>query len=467
MPEERRDRQQLGFNHVISSVPCDRRTKQLRHQSGQLDFAPSRWLKISCAAEKQTNVFNNLLTHIKVDTLKEAYLAIDGSKAVGLDGINKKLYGKQLDENLQDLEDRIHNGSYKPMMKKQVNIPKGNGKTRPIAISCFEDKLVEWVIAKILTCIYDQTFIQDSYGFCANHSPDGAIRRAYKMLENNKRPHVVEIDFASFFNTIPHKNLIRILSKRISDRRFKGLIGRFLISGVMDEYGATHAPDAGTPQGSIMSPILANIYLHYMLDQWFEDEYNPPTNGMIRYADDAIFFFQNESDAQQFEQALKGRIQKFGLQLNAEKTRIVQFERNSGNDFDFLGFTFYWGYKPVKAYRKLKVKTRKQTLLKKIQDFTNWIKKARNQWKEKELWGLAKAKLIGHYNYYGYASNRSALSRFYWEALASLFKWLNRRSQKKSFNWETFRNKAMCILPKPYPMAKLKHLKWSPLCYAH
>jgi group II intron reverse transcriptase/maturase len=287
------------------------------------------------------------------------------------------------------------------------------------------------------------------------------------MLENNKRPHVVEIDFASFFNTIPHKNLIRILSKRISDNRFKGLIGRFLISGVMDQHGTLVEPDAGTPQGSIMSPILANIYLHYTLDQWFEEEYNPPANGMIRYADDAIFLFQKESDAQHFEQELKRRTQQFGLQLNNEKTRIVQFERNSGNDFDFLGFTFYWGPKPVKSVRKLKVKTRKQTLFKKIQDFAKWIKEARNKRKEKELWGLAKAKLIGHYNYYGYASNRPALSRFYWEALASLFRWLNRRSQKKSFSWEKFRDKAMAILPKPYPMAKLKHLKWSPLCYTH
>lgn len=421
---------------------------------------PNRWLRIEYAARKKDIVFDNLLCHMNVETLREAYQALDGSKALGIDGVSKKVYGRNLEANLENLVDRIHKGFYKPQAKREVLIPKANGKMRPIAISCFEDKLVEWVVGKILECTYEPIFIETSFGFRKNRSQHQAIKAIYYSLKDNRRPHVVEIDFAHFFNSISHRKLMKILSKRVSDRRFKGLIGRFLRVGIMDALETVHPSEAGTPQGSVMSPVLANLFLHEMLDEWFLKNHASSSNVIVRYADDAVFLFESSSKATRFVEGLKNRVKQFGLELNKEKSNIIRFDRMDRTSFDFLGFTFYWSKKRRHVEASLAIKTQQKTLHKKIQEFYLWIKSVRSKLKLQEIWQLAILKLIGHYNYYGFADNLAKLNHFYQEAIRSLFKWLNRRSQMSSYSWEQFKRRlASNPLPAPPPMTKLIHLR--------
>lgn len=429
----------------------------------QQEVFQSRWSRIRLRAKEADVKFNNLLTHINKESLGEAFKALDGSKALGIDGISKKEYGRNLETNIEHLVERIHNGSYKPQAKREVLIPKADGKMRPLAIGCFEDKLVEWVISKILENIYEPKFIRNSFGFRPKKSAHQAIEACYYSLYDNKRPHVVEIDFSRFFNTIPHGKMMEILGRRISDNRFKGLIGRLMQASIQDEHGKLFPTQVGTPQGSIASPILANIYLDDMLDQWFLENYGSYNNIIVRYADDAVFLFHSEKDAVQFVLDLKGRVKQYGLELNEDKTHIVNFRNTEKSQFDFLGFTFFWGKKRPWQKSGLKVKTQKKQLHKKLVEFDHWVKKVRSYNKIGEIWALASAKLTGHYNYFGYWMNRPKLHHFYSEAVGSLFRWLNRRGQKRSYTWEGFKERLRQLpLPEPPPINKLRKLGWSP-----
>lgn len=291
----------------------------------QSDLYQNRWVRIRLIAGDKGVVFNNLLTHIDKDSLCEAYKAIDGSKALGIDGVSKYHYGKQLEANLENLLERIHKGTYKPQVKREVLIPKADGKQRPLAIGCFEDKLVEWTVAKILSSVYEPVFIRNSFGFRSDKSAHQAIQATYKSLKGNKRPHVVEIDFARFFNTIPHRKMMKILSRRIADRRFKGLVGRLMQAAIQTADGMITPTEVGSPQGSIASPVLANIYLNEMLDQWFTENHASYNNIIIRYADDAVFLFKSEAKAKSFVEQLYQRVAQYGLELDQEKTRIINF----------------------------------------------------------------------------------------------------------------------------------------------
>jgi RNA-directed DNA polymerase len=460
---EGRGRQDLNLETDTLTTHCCGNKGHERNRYSQGELFPDRWSRIGYAARKDGIVFNNLLTHINTESLREAYSALDGRKAVGIDRISKKEYGKELESNLLDLERRIQNGSYKPQVKREVLIPKANGKSRPIAISVFEDKMVEWVIGRILENVYEPIFIRNSFGFRPNKSAHDAIKAVYQSLKDNRRPNVVEIDFASFFNTIPHRKLIKTISRRISDRRLKGLIGRFLKVGILEETGKLAIPEMGTPQGSIMSPILANIYLHEVLDEWFIRNHATYSNIIVRYADDAVFFFKSEEKARKFAAELFKRVNEYGLRLNEDKTMVISFRKDECASFDFLGFTFYWGRKPESGKRILKLKTRKETLHKKMQEFYHWIKKMRNSLRTGEIWKTARAKLAGHYNYFGYWMNRAKLNHFYQEAVRSLYKWMNRRSQKISFTWETFQQKLVFNnIPVPPEISKLRQLGWNP-----
>jgi group II intron reverse transcriptase/maturase len=392
-----------------------------------------------------------------VETLKEAYNAMDKNKALGVDKISKEVYGKNLEANLENLYIKIRNGSYKPQIKREVLIPKANGKTRPIEIACFEDKLVDEVVSKILGAVYEPSFIRNSFGFRPNKSAHNAIEACYYSLKDNKRPFVVEIDFSNFFNTIPHKKLMSIVKKKITDYRLNGLIRRFLKSSTLKSDGTIHKNDCGTPQGGVMSPILANIYLNEVVDKWFLENYGSYNNIIVRYADDATFFFKKESDAKDFMLQFKARIEAFGLSLNMDKTRTLNFNKSKENSFDFLGFTFYWGKQNKR--RALKVKTQKDKLNKSFKEFYEWVKTNRNRMKLKEIWSIAKSKLQGHYNYFGFWMNRQKLVHFYSEAIKALFKWLNRRSQKKSYDWDSFyRRLEFNPLPIPPEVTKLMKL---------
>ena len=398
-----------------------------------------------------------------MENLRQAFKVLDGSKAVGIDGISKEQYAKDLDRNLEDLKQRLHKGTYRPQAKREILIPKANGKNRPIAISCFEDKLVEYVLGKTLESVYDPIFIRNSFGFRPRKSPDDAIKANYNILKDNKRPFVVEIDLANFFNTVPHKKLMKILRNRINDSKLLGLIARFLKVDILNQQGETKVTEVGTPQGSVMSPILANIYLHYTLDTWFIENWYSNEAVIVRYADDAIFMFSQEQQAKDFLEALKLRLTEYKLAVNEDKTAIINFAKGNENIFTFLGFTFFWN--KTKGWNKINlvIKTQREKLAKKNQEFYDWIKLNRHRMNRKEIWSITASKLRGHYNYYGYYCNRGKLVLFYNNVIGSLFKWLNRRSQKKSFTWPQFKRLlSREPLPRPPESNNLKSLGWSP-----
>ncbi|NBV78158.1 hypothetical protein EBR66_08410 [bacterium] len=455
MTMERRDQQNVV---LIKGTPtaCNSSNKgQIKQTSREDDLS---WkIRIRLKAQDKTCVFTNLMKHINIDTLREAYHAIDGKKAVGVDKVTKAEYGKRLEENLEDLRKRVAVGSYRPLPKREVLIPKANGKMRPLAIASFEDKLVDWCVGSILTEVYEPLFIRNSFGYRRNKSAHGAIEACYYSLEDGSRPNVVEIDFANFFDSIPHKKLMRVIKRRIGDKRFIGLIYRLLTGEILKSSGEKLPGIIGTPQGGIASPILANIYLNEVVDQWFLENYASYNNIIVRYADDAVFFFRKEDEALDFVKQLHQRVALFGTTLNEAKTRKLKLGKQSHDSFNFLGFTFYRG---IQGKRKiLKIKTQKEKLIKGIQEFYHWIKTYRNGVKLNILWNMAKAKITGHVNYFGYWMNNLKVNHFYFEALKSLYKWLNRRSQKHSYTIEGFneRVKNFPLMPAP------QNIKWKTL----
>lgn len=452
MRTERRERQNLNREH--SSSPS-LRTGKVGSITRNLEL--DSWARIGLSAKNTELVFNNLFSHIKVENLHQAFRVLDGTKAVGIDGISKAEYAKDLDRNLQALVTRLHVGTYRPQAKREVLIPKANGKTRPIAISCFEDKLVEWTLGKILESVYEPIFIRNSFILRPRRSPDDAIKANFNILKDDKRPFVVEIDLANFFNTVLHRKLMKQLSKRIYDRKLLGLIARFLKVDILNQEGKVNPTKVGTPQGSVMSPILSNIFLHYALDQWFLGNHASQNAVIVRYADDAVFMFSKEQQANDFLVILRVRLAEYELAVNEDKTAIINIAKCEENIFSFLGFTFFWNK------INLVIKTQKDKLAKKIQEFTKWIKLNRARMNRKEIWSIVAAKLRGHYNYFGYYCNRGKLMLFYISVIGALFEWLNRRSQKKSFTWGEFKGLlSREPLSLPPEMTKLKQLGWSP-----
>lgn len=444
-PVERRGRRELNRGQNSQ----DGHSAEEPETPLQRELRVNGWLRIGLRAKEEAVKFNNLLCHFTVENFRQAFQALDGNKATGVDGKTKAEYARNLDGNLTDLVNRIHKGTYRPQPKRGVLIPKANGKMRPIAISCFEDKLVEWVVAKILGIIYEPIFIKNSFGFRPKKGAHDAIKAAYCSLKDDKRPHVVEIDLRSFFDTVPHRRLFKLLRLRITDRRFKSLIARFLQAGVLEEQGTIRESDTGTAQGSIMSPILANVYLHYCLDEWFLKNYASKNAVIVRYADDAVFIFKEKNEAEEFMGSLRTKLSEYGLSLNEDKSGIILMRKNSGKVFHFLGFTFYWGKDRGAKNKRFKVKTEKTRLMKKIQEFAAWIKEVRSQLPLDEIWDRAAAKLRGHYNYYGVTTNVAKLAHYYHAVVGLLFVWLNRRSQRKSFSWERFQRR---LRWKPLPM---------------
>ena len=420
----------------------------------QLESSLNSWLRIGLVAQNKQLVFTNLFDHFKVENLREAFHAIDGSKAIGTDNISKSEYACDLDKNLKDLEQRLQAGTYRPQPKKEVLIPKSNGKTRPIAISCFEDKIVEWVLGKLLSLSFEPLFISNSFGFRPRRSPHDAIKAAFHILKDDQRPFVVEIDMENFFNTVSHKKLMKVVQGRIKDRRMSGLIARFLKTKISRK-DSLSTSTIGTPQGSIMSPILANIYLNHVMDQWFIKNHASKTAQMVRYADDVIFMFSKHEDAMRFKEELEKRLNEYQLILNVEKTKVTDFRKESDQIFSFLGFTFYWGKKLAKKRSSLKLKTEKKQFFKKVDEFKQWLKSSRNTLTSKELLQIIASKLRGHYNYYGVMTNQQWLGYFYNQVLHLIYKWFNRRSQRKSLNWDKVKRLQEKHLPKPPTMKKL------------
>lgn len=450
---ERRDQQNLNLSQSSQNL-CNE-GQPVRRPGWIPDL---KWeLRISLRTQRDKNaVFSNLMKHLNKVTLLESFNALDGAKALGVDGVSKDNYQKNLEQNLSHLEARLQKGSYRPQPKREVLIPKSNGKTRPLAIECFEDKIVDHAVSRILTAVYDNSFIRNSFGYRPKKSAHQAVEACYNALQKGQRSHVVEIDFKSFFNTIPHQKLMKIMKKRINDHRLTRLIVHFL-KGEVQREGKLYASSCGTPQGGLMSPVLANIYLHEVLDQWFIEKWANWNRTIVRYADDAVFFFKKEDDAECFLAELKEQAEKYKLILHPKKTKKLKMNKDSKESFDFLGFTFYWGKQGSK--RMLKVKTQKKKLLAAIREFYTWCKDNRNRMKIQKIWTKAKQIINGHLNYYGYAINNLKCNHFLSEANKSLYKWLNRRSQKRSYNWDGFNDRLKAMpLTEDFNKRKWKQL---------
>lgn len=422
-------------------------------------------------AEQTDRKVQNLASYINVEVLKEIHKAIDDEKATGIDKVTKQDYEQNLEENLQKLVQRMRNGSYKPQPVKRVYIPKDvKGKYRPLGISCYEDKLVEQAIAQILNQIYEPKFYNESYGFRPQRSCHMAVRDLIEKIQYRKTNYVVEADIKGFFDAVDHGWLIKMLEHDIADRKFIEIIRKFLNAGIMEQ-GKYLDSETGTPQGNGASPILANIYLHYVLDNWFDVIVQRQCTGecyMVRYADDFVCCFQNRYEAQVFLERLKERFQKYGLELESSKTKILEFGRFAADKakakgktkpetFDFLGFTFYCSTDRRKSFFRCKVKTSGKKYRNKLKAMNNWIKQNRNLPIQLMISKL-NMKLRGHYQYYGVTDNTRKIKDFYDKTMQMLYKWLNKRSQRRSYTWENYRYGLLKTLPLQSPTIKVNLL---------
>jgi len=373
--------------------------------------------------------------------LYRCWQRIRKNAAYGVDKVSAEEYGKHLLGNIRQLVDRLKRKSYRARLIRRHYIPKGNGKMRPLGIPVVEDKLLQLAVVQILEAIYEQDFLRCSYGYRPKVGALDAIDKLTIKLQFGRYGRVVEADIKGFFDNIDHERLLKMLGERIDDKALLRLIGKWLKAGVLDTNGEVIHPAAGTPQGGIVSPILANIYLHYCLDEWFQHVVKKHCRGeacLIRYADDFVCAFEREGDAERFYQVLGKRLEKFGLELSAEKTRVIAFDRQSKREgFEFLGFEFRWG-KDRQGKAHLKRRTSRKKLRNSLDRFTEWCRQKRH-WPIKDWFKELKPKLQGYYNYYGVSGNYASLQQFFGEAMQILRKWLNRRSQRKSYSWEGFR----------------------------
>ena len=413
-----------------------------------------------CAQGNPLFQFGSLAHHLNVSFLKDCYYHLDRNKAVGIDKVSWKEYGEGLDEKLDTLVSNLKRKTYKPLPSRRVYIPKGNNAVRPLGISAIENKIVESGIARILSSIYEVDFFGFSYGFRPNKNAHQALKVIGDNINNKSVNHIVEADIKGFFDNVEHDLLMDFLRIRITDSSLLFLIERFLKAGYIDDYHLVKT-EKGTPQGSILSPMLANIFLHYVLDKWFNDTVISHVRGyaeIVRYADDFICLVDVEHDANRILKALQKRFTKYGLQLHPDKTSVFSFgryekstaikEKRKANTFDFLGITHYCD-KTRRGYFKVGRKTSAKKFRAKVKDLNLWLKAIRNQVATNDWWKTLGLKLQGHYEYYGVSENYTFISKFYKLAIRLAKKWMNRRSQKRTMNWER-----MNIYLSRYPLPK-------------
>lgn len=408
--------------------------------------------------------FNCLVHHYNDESLKQCFNELDGRKAVGYDGVDKAKYAERLDENIRDLLEKMRRMAYKPGSARQVLIPKAGkpGATRPLCIANFEDKIVQKMTHKILESIYEPVFLKCSFGFRPGIGCHDAIRAVYQYLYRYEAQTVIDIDLANFFGTIDHEMLLGILQEKIKDKRLLRYIVRMFKAGVLSN-GELNISEEGVPQGSLCSPILANIFAHRVIDQWFEETVKAHCSGRVelfRYCDDGIICCQYEKDANRVKRALVKRLAKYRLKLNEKKTKLVSFSTRAyrrgvkQQSFDFLGFTFYLG-RSRKGAAIPKVKTSGKRMRTKLKRVNEWARKVRRQYRLMQIWRMFCRKLKGHIGYYGVTFNVNCTDTFLQKAVKIMFKWLNRRSQKKSFGWDRFR---LFLEKYPPPKAKVVHM---------
>ena len=403
------------------------------------------------AKERPKEVFTSLYHYLNEEILVKCHQELKGDKAVGVDEITKANYAENLKENIYHLVEALKRHSYKPQPVRRTYIPKGDGGKRPLGIPSYEDKIVQLGLTKILQVIYEADFLPCSYGFRPKISCHDALKRLNDILIYGKTSYIVDTDIKGFFDSVDHKRLIEFIGLRIADPNIKRLVVRFLKAGVMEQN--TYEPTLkGTPQGAIISPILANIYLHYVLDLWFFRVVKKHCKGeayLVRYADDFVCCFQYKEDALRFHKALQARLNKFNLQLALNKTKIIEFGRFARENrkakglgkpetFSFLGFTHYCNQSRNGKFR-VKRKTEAKNFKSKIKAFKVWIKTIRSFGPLPDIFSRVRIKLLGHYAYYGITDNSKMIRNYYDIVIRLLFKWLNRRSQRRSFTYDKFK----------------------------
>lgn len=412
------------------------------------------------ARENPDRVFTNLAHNIDLYWLAEAYKRTRKGGAVGIDGVRGKDFAENLTENLKDLLDRMKERTYKAPDVLRVEIPKDDGGFRPIGITTFEDKVAQQAVNMVLGAVYEQDFLDCSYGFRPNRSQHQAIGKVWEGIMRMRGGWVVEVDIKGFFNNLDHKHLRRILDLRIQDRSLRTFIDRWIKAGVLEDDVVT-TPESGTPQGGVISPVLSNIYLHEVLDKWFEETVKTRLDGealLVRYCDDFVIVCERKQDAERIFRVLPKRFGRFGLEIHAEKSRITDFRRpargNKGNGtFDFLGFRHYWSLSG-KGVNVVKRKTASGRLSKAVKKVDRWCKKNRHKRISDQHRYLC-SMLRGHYNYYGIQCNYGSLRTLYQKTRRSWQKWLNRRSRKAKMNWD----KMVKLLERwPLPTPRIVHL---------
>lgn len=401
-----------------------------------------------------------------VDRLRECYEEQDGRKAVGVDGVSKQEYGRELEARLADLADRLGRLGYRPQPVKRVYIPKeGSPQGRPLGIPCLEDKIVQRAVADVLGQIYEADFLDCSYGYRPGRTQHQALDALGRTIQQQKVNYVVEADIKSFFTQVKHDWLMKFLGHRIGDHRLLRLIWRLLKGGVMED-GLVTASDEGVPQGGNLSPILSNIYLHYALDVWFEVRFRKSCRGqasLFRYADDFVACFQYRDDACRYENELRARLAEFDLAVEPTKTKLLPFGRFAAANarragkpsatFDFLGFTHRCG-QTRNDHFKVKRETAKRKFRAKLNAFSDWLKRHRSRMPLGLLLQRARAKIDGHLNYYCITDNSQRCSTFIHLCTKLLHKWLNRQSQRRSFPWTRLTQVLRCL---KWPTARVRH----------
>jgi len=394
--------------------------------------------------------FNSLMGMVfRPEGLRDSFGRLPGNKAPGVDKVRKDDYREGLDEKVQDLSERLRRMGYIPQPSRRVFIPKANGGRRPLGIPAFEDRIVQDRLSQVLQAIYEPKFLDCSYGFRPGRSAHDALRKVAEIITMERTQYVVEADIKGFFDHVDHSWMVRFLEHRINDERFMRTVQRFLKAGVIED-GAVRASEEGTPQGGLVSPCLANVYLHYVLDLWFEKLFAFTCTGkarLVRYADDFVACFSTREDAERYLRELQERLGKFGLEVEPTKTRLIRFGSKASQrsyldrlrrpeTFSFLGFTHYVG-KSRKGGFLVGRKTDRKRMSKKLKELNVKMANLRLQG-GKAMVTYAQQHLRGHVNYYAVSGNKEAVEDYYYNLSRVLHKWLNRRSQRKSLTWARF-----------------------------
>ena len=399
--------------------------------------------------ENPDMVFTSIGHLIDKELLRQCHTDMDGKKAVGIDGVTKEMYGANLEENLDKLVESLRRKSYKPQPARRVEIPKDNGKTRPLSIYCYRDKLVQEALKRVLDAVFEPHFYDEMMGFRPKRGCHMAIKKLNVMIEMCYTNYILDADIKGFFDHLDHEWIVKFVESRIKDPNIIRLVRRMLKAGIMKDFQYEESEE-GSGQGSICSPILANLYMHYVLVWWFKEMVQPNMKGfcgLVVYADDFVVCFQYKQEAEEFYARLKHRMGHFGLELEESKSRLIKFGRFAEADckregtkpetFTFLGFTHYCS-KGRNGKFRVKRRTSRKKFRKKCKEINQLLKGELRFLPVKEIIKKLNQILVGYYHYYGITDNGPSLDRFRFKVIDMLFYWLNRRSHRESYTWKGF-----------------------------